>query len=131
MFNVRFLLDTNFLMIPGQFKVDIFAELEKFGKPELYILDTTIKELEKISKGRGSDAKAARLALELVKMKNIKMVQAQNKSTDREILRLAFEKDFVVCTQDKKLKAKLIKMGSRVVTMRQKKFLIIYENFDK
>jgi rRNA-processing protein FCF1 len=30
---MRFLLDANFLLIPGRFRVDIFRELEQFGKP--------------------------------------------------------------------------------------------------
>ena len=44
---MKFLLDTNFLMIPGKFKVDVFSELEKFGKPELYTVSAVVRELEK------------------------------------------------------------------------------------
>jgi rRNA-processing protein FCF1 len=48
---MKFLLDANFLMIPGKFRVDVFKELEKFGKPDLYTLDLVVKELSKQSSG--------------------------------------------------------------------------------
>ena len=46
----RIILDTNFLLIPGQFKVDIFQEIGKImGESyELCIFQPTIDELTKI-----------------------------------------------------------------------------------
>ena len=45
------ILDTNFLMIPLQFKVDIFSEIERICnfKYELLVPEASVKELENLS----------------------------------------------------------------------------------
>ncbi len=115
---MKFLLDANFLTIPGQFKVDVFRELEEFGKPELYTLNLVVKELEKLK------SRHARLALGLVKKEGVKILFSKTSNTDREIVRIASKGGFVVCTQDKKLIEKLKKKGISVVSLRQKRLLI-------
>lgn len=122
---MKFLLDANFLLIPGQFKVDIFRELEKFGKPELYTLDSVILELENLAATKKKDCMAARLALELAKGKNMIALKAENENTDKEIERAAVENNFVVCTQDRELIKKLKKGKIKVIALRQKKYLIL------
>ena len=114
---MKFLLDANFLMIPGKFKVDVFSELERFGRPELYTLDLVVKELEKMH---------ANLALIFIKKKKIKILKTKSKNvknTDKEIIRIAKEKGVVVCTQDKKLILKLKKENVAIVSLRQRKYL--------
>lgn len=120
---MKILLDTNFLLIPGKFKVDVFSELEKFGRPELYTLDIVVKELEKISNGKGKDAGNARVALSLLKKNKVKVLKTKNKNTDSEIERIASEDDYIVCTQDKKLIKKLKAEGVKIIFLRQKKKL--------
>jgi len=68
---MKFLLDTNFLMIPGKFRVDIFKEMEKFGKPEFFTLDLVVKELGKLSKGKGRNAFCAKLGISFIQEKDI------------------------------------------------------------
>lgn len=114
---MKFLLDTNFLLIPFKFRVDVFSELEEFGKPELYTLDLVLKELEKIKTGS--------FALEFIKKKKVKILKSLGKNTDNEIERMASEKNFVVCTQDRKLIKKLKIGGIKVVYLRQKKYLVM------
>ena len=55
---MKILLDTNFTLIPAQFKVDIFSEL---ANNKLYILDRTLEELKNI--------KNSKLTLSLIKKK--------------------------------------------------------------
>ena len=45
---MKIILDTNFLMIPSMFKVDIFSEIERICdfKYELCIVDKTLDEKE-------------------------------------------------------------------------------------
>jgi rRNA-processing protein FCF1 len=120
---MKFLLDTNFLLIPGQFRVDVFAELHKFGRPELFILDLVLKELDKIADGRGQDAGSARLGLALLKKNRVKMLKTHGRNTDSEIERIASEGNYAVCTQDKDLINKLRKEHIQVASLRQKKYL--------
>lgn len=113
---MKFLLDTNFLTIPGQFKVDVFSELFRLGKVELYTLNLVVKELETIK------SKHSKLGLELIKKNNVQVLHAEG-NTDKEIIRAAKENNFVVCTQDKELISLLKKNNIKVVYLRQKKYL--------
>ena len=119
---MKFLLDTNFFMIPGKFKVDVFSELGKFGRPELYTLTSVVKELEKLSK-TGTDKGNAKLGLELLKKNRVEILVTDDYDADSGIERVAVEEDFVVCTQDKELIKRLKKEEIRVISLRQKKYL--------
>ena len=46
----KILLDTNFLLIPYQFKIDIFTQIDKISmfKYGIFALDKTLEELKKI-----------------------------------------------------------------------------------
>ena len=119
---MKFLLDANFLMLPGKFKVDVFQELEKFGKPELFALDLVAKELARISKGKGKDAFSAKLGLLFIQQKDIGILESREGKADAELLRLSGE-GYVVCTQDRKLTEKILRKGGHVIFLRQGKYL--------
>ncbi|MBI2207893.1 hypothetical protein HYU50_00190 [Candidatus Woesearchaeota archaeon] len=124
----RILLDTNFLLIPYQFHVDIFSEIERICNfnHELYVLDKTIDELKKIiGEQKGKHKEAAKIALQLLKIKNVGIIKTSSeKYTDDIILDYA-KKGCLVATQDKDLKRKLINHGIGVIVLRKKKFLTI------
>ncbi len=128
-------LDTNFLLIPSQFGVDIFAELDRvcqfpFG---LAVLPETVAELEKLAADPSTslkDRKASKMALQLIKAKAIAVVGQHRKvfkSADKAILEFASagNKVVIVATQDRALKAKLRAKGVTVAVLRQKKYIII------
>lgn len=119
----KIMLDANFLMIPAQFKVDIFEEIRRImDKPyELITIKPVADELEKIALGKSKDAVAARIALELIDMHNLKVIDATGRA-DTAIMRLS-EKNGVACTQDKRLQRALKKKGTRVLAMRKKSHL--------
>src|SRR5574337_2073866 len=68
-------LDTNFLLIPFQFKIDILRELEYLieASHRLVISSKTLAELRKIGQSIGKDGMAARLALKLVEANRAKI----------------------------------------------------------
>ena len=118
----KILLDTNFLLVPFQFKVDIFKEIDRIidEKYELFIVDKTKEELEKLIKGgKEKERKAARLALQLIKKFNIKIINTQGDNVDDIIVNLK-DKDTIVATQDKELRKRL---RGDVIVLRQKKYL--------
>ena len=119
---MKFLLDANFMLIPGKFKVDIFAELAKFGHPNLYTIDLVVDELEKISHSTGADARAAKIGLKLLYEHNVNILKAEESNTDKDLIRLTKE-GFIVCTLDKALIEKIHKKGKQVIRLRQKKYL--------
>ena len=125
---LRIVLDTNFLMIPIQFKVDVFAEIKRLlNEPyELCIYQGTIDELTDLAKGNSKIAATAKLALTLIKQKNLKSLpnSINEKYADNLILEGVTNKD-IVCTQDQALKRLLRAKhkGIRLIALKSKKYL--------
>jgi hypothetical protein len=122
----RIILDTNFLMIPYQFKLDIFDEIRHIMEEEyeLVTIDGVIKELEKIKKSKGKSAVAAKIGLELIKTKNIKIINTDSEKVDNKIIELS-DKNTIVATNDIKLKTILKSKNIKVIYLRNKKQLEI------
>lgn len=125
----RVILDTNFLLIPGQFMVDIFTELERLiNEPfELCIIDKSIRELNQIVvSGKEKDRFAAKLALALIIQKNLKTLHSfvTKKSVDDIIVSKA-DNNTYVATQDKALRERLRQKGAKLIGLRQKKYLVM------
>ena len=116
---MKALLDTNFLLIPGRFRVDVFSELEGFGKPGLYTIDLVVKELGMLAEGRGSDAGHARLGLSLLEKKGVTVLETRGEHADKELVRLASSRGYAVCTQDRELQKALKEKGVKVISLRQ------------
>ena len=126
----QIIIDTNFLLIPGQFKVDIFSEFERVCDfpYKLCVLDKSVAELEKIVKGqKGKDKDAAKLALSLAKAKKVAVLKTKGSlNVDSELVEQG-KKVCIVATQDNGLKARLKALGASVITLRQRKYLIMAE----
>ncbi|MBL7169629.1 MAG: nucleotide-binding protein [Candidatus Aenigmarchaeota archaeon] len=120
------ILDTNFLTIPYQFGVDIFEEIGKVitGNYELITLEGVVKELGQMSQEKGKDSVAAKIGLELIKKKGVKVVKTQEKNVDDAILELASEQT-LVATNDKKLIKSLKHKNVKVLYLRSKNRLVL------
>ena len=112
----KIILDTSFLLTALEFKIDIFSELNRIidFEYEIYILDKTLDEL----KGK----KLGKIAEGVIKQKNIKIIKTNEGKVDDLLL----EQEGIIATQDIELKRLLKKKEKRVITIRQKRFLIIY-----
>ncbi len=124
----KIILDTNFLLIPPQFKVDIFSEIDRICNfnYELSIIDKTVDELKKIIKTakKGKDKAAAKLALALLKTRKIKKIKTKEGYVDNLILK-SINKDCILATQDVLLRKEAVKKGAKVIFLRSKKYLIL------
>ena len=125
---VRVVLDTNFLMIPSQFKVDIFAEIDRLLEEphDLCVFQGIIDELSELGSGKSKDCIHAKTALKLIKQKNLKSLpnSINEKYADNLILEGVTNKD-IVCTQDQALKRLLRAKhkGIQLITLKSKKYL--------
>ena len=119
---MKALLDSNFLMIPGEFRVDIFSELRGLGYNEFYTIDLVLKELEWLKK-KGRKSKAVNVALEMIKKFGVKIIKTNGEHADEEILNIARKNKYAVCTMDKKLIHSLMESGVKIIILRQKKYL--------
>ncbi|MCD4666197.1 hypothetical protein K8R47_00095 [archaeon] len=110
----KIILDTNFILVPFQFKVDIFEEFKRICdfQYKLYILDKSLDELKKIKKEKA--------ALSLIKQKNIKVIKTKNADyVDDQLKKL---KNVIIATNDKKL---IKQLKTPYIRLKQKKYLII------
>ena len=116
------ILDTNGLMVPAEFGVDIFSELEALDFDEWIVPSGVVRELESIaSRGRGKGKGAARVALSLLDRCRIVVTEG---NVDDSILKLAIESKAAVFTNDSELMKRLRDNGARVVYLRQRSYLV-------
>ena len=116
---MKIILDTNFMMVPNQFGVDIFEFLKDY---EIFTLSSCIDELKKLAKNKGKNGMAAKVALKLIKDKKVRIVSTREKG-DRAILNYAILDRCSVGTNDKELIAKLRKQSIKILRLRQKKYI--------
>ena len=138
-FRKRVIVDTNALLIPGEFGVDIFEELEMLGYEHVIVPKVVLKELDKLRQSpdlKGREKIAANIGYSLV----IKYEQdrepepyrcrvtineeeeegERNIDTDEWIVKLALKKKAAVLTNDEPLMRKLSKVGIATVYLRGK-----------
>ncbi len=115
---MRVILDTNALMIPAQFKVDIFANLESLGYNEVMVPSSVIAELERIKKkGKGKAKIHASIAIELAK--KCKVIESKGEF-DEEIACLAKQYGAAVFTNDALLRKNLRSINVKTLFLREK-----------
>jgi len=113
------LFDTNFLTLPVQFKIDIFAEAEKLVPDAKFVtLVPVVNELKKL------DTKAARFGMQILPRVEIK--EASGKA-DNAIVDYAEKNNAIVCTNDKELKERCLEKKISVIFMRKQKILELKE----
>ncbi len=113
----KVVLDSNFLLLPFQFRIDIFAELDKLldVRYEVYVTKGVIEELKKI---KSRHAKGA-----LSVANKLRVIETEG-SVDEALLKLA-SKEVIIATNDKFLKEKIKNKGAPVIYLRQRKYLAI------
>ena len=121
---VRVLLDTNALLMPVQFGIDLYGELlGLFGDFELVTLEEVVGELSGLARGGGRDAVAARVGLALARRSTIVPSGSSAESVDERVLEYARREGCVVVTNDRELRNALLREGTSVVSMRKQKTL--------
>ena len=109
---IKVVLDTNALMMPFQFKVDLEGELVRhLGAVEVYVPQICLEELKRI------DDRKAKGALQLAK--RFKILPSQGKG-DEAVLNLATELHAVLVTNDAELRRRAKSKGLRVAYLRGK-----------
>ncbi|MEM0361765.1 MAG: hypothetical protein QXY36_01025 [Sulfolobales archaeon] len=126
----KVLLDSSVLLqvYEGIDVIDLISD--ELGWCDYYVLDAIINELSKISlSSKSLKGGAARLALEYVRRRGVKVINtgAPNTSGDESIL-LFFKRDpklreeFIVATNDDMLKRELLRLHVKVITWWSSKF---------
>tara|TARA_Y100000310_G_C20641904_1_gene794432 strand:- start:932 stop:1315 length:384 start_codon:yes stop_codon:yes gene_type:complete len=124
----RIIIDTNFLLIPIQFNVDIFSEIERISefKYKLYIIDKAVDELKDIvEKQKGKSKEAAKIGLLFVEKGKVKVIKTKGDKYADDLIVEEVKKGDVVATQDVGLKRRLKGKGVKFIGSRQKKYLVL------
>ncbi|MBI5229161.1 nucleotide-binding protein [Candidatus Micrarchaeota archaeon] len=120
------MFDTNFLLLPLRFRVDVFEEASKLiedrlEKPDFVIFSSSLDELGKFRKAEVSAVK------KMLERNRVKIIKKEGK-TDELILKFAEENkgNTVVCTNDKELKQRLRnEIGARVICLKGRNKLVL------
>jgi rRNA-processing protein FCF1 len=120
---MKVILDTNALMVPEQFGVEIFSELERLGYTECLVPASVLAELRALASTakRGNDKVAARVALGLAE--RCRVLGEAGLNADVAIERLALDEKAAVFTNDRALKKRLSSNGITVIYLRQERYL--------
>lgn len=119
----KVIIDTNGLMIPGQFGLDIFSELAQLGFDSYIVVSACVKELENIVvSGRGKDKIAAKMAFSLLDRCTI---IEESGFADDVIVEMAIGMKASVLTNDAELKKRLCSKGVTIVYLRDRTRLSI------
>ena len=114
---MKIILDTNFLIDCIRFKIDIKSE---FRGNELFIVESIIPEIERITKRKTKESSLAKIVLEIIS--NLKTLKSIQKETDDSLIEYSKE-GYAIATQDRTLKNKIKKTGGKTIYIRQKKYV--------
>ena len=120
---MKVILDTNALMVPEQFGVEIFSELQRMGYVQFLVPVAVLAELRTLAvkAAKGRDKVAARVGLALSERCSI--VGGAGPDADTDIERLALASELAVFTNDRALKKRLFSKGITVIYLRQGQYL--------
>ena len=123
---LKVILDSNALLVPLQFKIDVFSDLERLLNRsfEVILLSSVKRELAR--KGSPKMRKNASYALKLAKKcRYVEVDFPASELTDDVIVKIAEEWKSPVFTNDRKLKQRLRDISVPVIYVRQKSRLEI------
>jgi len=126
---VKVLFDTNFLLVPIRFGVDIFAEAERALNQlvELTVTSSVLREMESLKEEAGPKFQRE-LDFALTLASRCAVVEdepREGETVDDSLIRLASETNYVVATTDSELRRRLRDRGLKVLYMRQKRYLVV------
>ena len=136
----KVIVDTNALLIPGTFGIDIYEELEDMGYLEIIIPESVMEELNALRNSeseKGRTKRAAQIGYQLV-LQHLQLANSRSRvvierkggdtdrdrDTDSEIIRMAKMQDAAVLTSDAELRRRLHQEGLSTVFLRGRNRLV-------
>jgi rRNA-processing protein FCF1 len=123
------LFDTNFLLIPSRFGVDIFEESERALnlKPDFVVIKGVLDEIQLLKEeAQPSFRKQLELAEKLAERCTIIDYEwREDEEVDDTIVRVSMSNGYIVGTTDAELRKRLHDQGVKVLFLRQKSFIML------
>ena len=118
----RIILDTNFLLAPGELGINIPAELGRICdfQFQVCVLKGTVDELKKLSEGHSKESINAKIGYKIAK--SLDVIKSDG-HVDDALVDEAKKDDSIIATQDQDLKRRLKKQKSPHIIIRGKRTL--------
>jgi len=120
----RVVLDTNFLVLPLEEKIDVLAQMrELLGVrfTPIMLLESLEEVLDKCTSPKPSERRLFKSALSLLDNIAIESSGLSEGDVDERILKFSIRQQAIVATNDKKLRRELRSMGVTVLYFREGK----------
>ena len=126
---VPVVVDANFMTVPAQFGIDVFAEAERVleQRVEFIMLSSVLNEIEAISEGnkRQTEKRAFSIARSLTdRCKQVESIHSQL-PVDDQLLEYTISVNGILATNDRNLRINARKKGVPVLYLRGKKRLVL------
>jgi rRNA-processing protein FCF1 len=123
---IKVLLDTNFLIAPIKFKIDLFEELKELKfETKLHVLDESLREVQNIDHGIHEST-----VKKMIDLYNITIIKTTEKKFVDDLLLDYGKKGYAIATNDRELKKRLDLENIPYICMRQKRTLE-FKNFSR
>ncbi len=121
------LLDANALMMPAQFRLDLFDEIRALvGGFEPVVLPGVVQELTGLCRVKGKAGAAARFGLSLAEQCTVANAgDIVSGTVDDQVIDYAIRHNCLVVTNDRCVRDTLLSHGIGVISMRKQKKLEI------
>jgi rRNA-processing protein FCF1 len=124
---MKVVYDTNFLMSISELGIDVVEEVNKAANCRVnhYVLESTIKELETFIKSSLlSKRQAAKFAVKYISSKPVDKIKLKSdkKLVDDQLMELD---GYYIATMDRELRRWLKDRGTKLVTIRQKRYVVL------
>lgn len=123
----KILCDTNFLLIPLRFGVDVFAETEEAlnDLTKLYVSSRVIDEIKLLkTDAKPNFEKELLFALKMIEQCEV-IEDTSETLVDDSLIELARKNNMVIGTTDSELRKKARIEGVKVIYLRQKRYLVL------
>lgn len=123
----KILCDTNFLLVPLRFRVDIFKESDDALNDisEFYVSSRILNEIRILKEDAKPSFRKELLFAEKMAERCIQIEDQSNSLVDNSLISLALEMGMVIGTTDSELRKEARLAGVKVLYLRQRRYLVL------
>ncbi len=112
-------MDTNALMMPYQFGINLEKELTRLlGMCRIIVPVTVVEEMEKLAEEGGKIGRAAQLGLSIVRKRGFRLMETESRGDDG-VIETALKMEAAIVTNDKELKKRAKEFRLPVIYLRE------------
>ena len=112
------ILDTNALMMPYQFGINIEKELNRLlGICRIIVPHSVVEEINKLTQEDGEIGRAATLGMSIIKKRGFRLMETEYRGDDG-VIETALKVEAAIVTNDKELKKRAKELNLSIIYLR-------------